>query len=170
MGFRHGKPGGVVLFRQTWLRECGEDYQAMIGLRDEDIRAIVAETLAATLSDLHRLTFLKSAPMPAFDWGHWWLAFHEGAPIAFAGQVQSAYAENAGYFCRVGVLQEQWGRALQLRLMRAAEARARINGWALVISDTTDNVPWAIGYRPRCPFGWPHTLYWRKSIGRDSHN
>jgi hypothetical protein len=66
------------------------------------------------------------------------------SPIAFG--VQSAYAESAGYFGRVGVLREHWGRALQLRLMRAAEARARINGWALVISDTTDNVPWAIGF------------------------
>jgi GNAT superfamily N-acetyltransferase len=99
--------------------------------------------------------------MPAFDWGHWWLAFHEGAPIAVAGLVQSAYAENAGYFCRVGILQEHWGRALQLRLMRAAEGRARGHGWALVMLDTTDNVASANNfiragdrrYRRRYPLG-----------------
>lgn len=54
------------------------------------------DDIAATLSDLHRLTFFKSAPVPAFDWGHWWLAHRDGAPVAFAGLVQSAYAENAG--------------------------------------------------------------------------
>src|SRR5215475_11044263 len=53
MGFRHGQPGRVVLFRQTWLRECSENYQAMTGLRDEDIMAIVAETLAEQ-QRLHR--------------------------------------------------------------------------------------------------------------------
>ena len=136
------------------------------------------DDVAATLSDLHRLTFFKSAPMPAFDWGHWWHAFREGAPVAFAGLVRSAYAEDAGYFCRVGVLEEHWGRALQLRLLRAAERRARGNGWRLIISDTTDNVASANNfiragyrlYRPRCPWGWPHTLYWRKPIARGSRN
>jgi GNAT superfamily N-acetyltransferase len=129
------------------------------------------DDVATTLSDLHRLTFFKSAPLPAFDWGHWWLAFDGKAPIAFAGLVPSTYAENAGYFCRVGVLQAHWGRALQLRLMRAAEGRARANGWSLVISDITDNLVSANNfiragyrlYRPRDPWGWPDTLYWRKS-------
>lgn len=132
--------------------------------------------VVATLSDLHQLTFFKSAPMPAFERGHWWLALHETAPVAFAGLVPSTHAENAGYFCRVGVLHEHWGRSLQLRLMRSAEARARNNGWAGVVSDTTDNIASAnnfirAGYRlyqPRSPWGWPHTLYWRKSIGGES--
>jgi len=136
------------------------------------------DDVAATLSDLHQLTFFKSAPMPVFDWGHWWVAFWHATPVAFAGVVPSTYAENAGYFCRVGVLQEHWGRSLQLRLMRAAEARARNNGWAAIISDTTDNIASANNfirggyrlYRPRYSWGWPHTLYWRKSMagrGRD---
>ena len=136
------------------------------------------DDVAATLSDLHRLTFFKSAPMPSFEWGHWWLAFREMVPVAFAGLVPSSYAENAGYFCRVGVLQEHWGRALQLRLMRAAEARARAKGWSLIISDTTDNIASANNfiragyqlYRPRYPWGWPRTLYWRKSIGGRSRD
>jgi hypothetical protein len=86
------------------------------------------DDVAATLFDLHRLTFFKSPPRPAFDWGHWWLAFHEGAPVAFAGLVSSTYAEKAGYFCRGGVLQEHWGRALQLRLMRGCR-RAGSRQW-----------------------------------------
>lgn len=125
------------------------------------------------LADLHRLTFFESAPVPRFDFGHWWLAYHGPAPVAFAGLVESTHAENAGYFCRVGVLREHWGRALQLRLMRALEGRARANGWCAIVSDTTNNIASAnnfirAGYRlyqPRYPWGWPHTLYWRKSIG-----
>ena len=136
------------------------------------------DEVAATLSEIHRLTFFKSAPMPVYEWGHWWLAFYETAAVAFAGLVPSSYAENAGYFCRVGVLQEHWGRALQLRLMRAAEGRARANGWSLIISDTTDNIASANNfiragyrlYRPDHPWGWPHTLYWRKSIGGRSRS
>jgi hypothetical protein len=57
--------------------------------------------------------------------------------------------------------------------MRAMEARARHNGWACIISDTTDNIASAnnsirAGYRlyqPQIPWAWPHTLYWRKFVG-----
>jgi len=57
--------------------------------------------------------------------------------------------------------------------MRTIEARARINGWSSIVSDTTDNIASAnnfirAGYRlyqPDFPWGWPHTLYWRKPIG-----
>ncbi len=98
------------------------------------------EEIAETLCDLHRLTFFDGAPIPAFDWGNWWLAYHETNPVAFAGLVPSTRARNAGYFSRVGVLKEHCGNGLQLRLMRAVEKRARQNGWNSVISDTTENI------------------------------
>jgi hypothetical protein len=128
------------------------------------------EETSDTLSDLHRLTFFESAPLPPFDWGHWWLAFHGDVPVAFAGLVPSTRASNAGYFCRVGVTRSHCGNALQLRFMRALESRA--NGWSCVVSDTTDNLASANNfiragyrlYRPEAPWGWPHTLYWRKQI------
>lgn len=130
------------------------------------------EDIAETLTDLHRLTFFDGAPIPEFDHGHWWLASHENTPIAFAGVVPSTRAFNAGYFCRVGVLRKHRGRALQLRLMRALELRARRNGWSAIVSDTTENLVSAnsfirAGYRlyqPRYPWGYPNTLYWRKTI------
>jgi GNAT superfamily N-acetyltransferase len=133
------------------------------------------EDVSETLSELHRSTFFGSASIPEFDVGYWWLAIHQRIPVAFAGLVPSTRAENAGYFCRVGVLREHWGRGLQLRLMRAMEVRARINGWCAVVSDTTDNIVSAnnfikAGYRlyqPQYPWGWPHTLYWRKLIRSD---
>jgi GNAT superfamily N-acetyltransferase len=127
---------------------------------------------AETLADLHRLTFFNCAPIPDFDQGYWWLAFYDAAPVGFAGVIPSTRAHNAGYFSRVGVLRKHCGHALQLRLMRAMESRARNNGWNCVVSDTTDNVASAnnfirAGYRlyqPQHPWAWPNTLYWRKSI------
>jgi GNAT superfamily N-acetyltransferase len=131
------------------------------------------EDVAETLADLHRLTFFDSAPLPDFERGHWWLAQCDALPIGFAGVVSSTHAQNAGYFCRVGVVGRHQGQGLQLRLMRAMEAQARRNGWSSVVSDTTDNLPSAnnfirAGYRlyqPEVLWAWPHTLYWRKFIG-----
>jgi hypothetical protein len=132
------------------------------------------DDIAETLADLHRLTFFESAPIPEFDWGNWWLVFLERVPVAFGGLIPSTLIPNAGYFCRVGVLRKHCGNSLQLRLMRAIEARARRNGWCCIVSDTTDNIFSAnnfIGagyhlYKPQAPWGWPHTLYWRKLIQR----
>lgn len=130
------------------------------------------EGVAETLADLHRSTFFDTARIPDFDRGNWWLGYWDRTPIAFAGLIASTHADNAGYFCRVGVLRSHMGNDLQLRLMRAVEAQARRNEWSAVISDTTDNTASAnnfirAGYRlfrPRHPWAWPHTLYWYKSI------
>ena len=86
------------------------------------------DDVADTLAELHQLTFLDAAPVPKFDQGHWWLAFRGAEPVAFAGIIPSTHVFNAGYFCRVGVLGKHCGHGLQLRLMRAVEARARLNG------------------------------------------
>ena len=90
------------------------------------------DEIADTLTDLHRLTFFDGAAIPEFDWGHWWLAYFERMPVAFAGVVPSTRAYNAGYFSRVGVLKKHSGNGLQLRLMRALESRARHNGWSCI--------------------------------------
>lgn len=134
------------------------------------------DEIADVLTELHRLTFFSGACVPPFDWGHWWLAYRAATPVAFAGLVPSTHVRSAGYFCRVGVLQRNRGHRLQLRLMRTMEARARRNGWACVVSDTTDNLVSAnnfirSGYgmfRPSCPWAFPDTLYWRKEIARGS--
>ena len=130
------------------------------------------DEIADVLTELHCLTFFSGASVPQFDWGHWWLAYREATPVAFAGVVPSTHIRNAGYFCRVGVLQHHWGHRLQLRLMRTMETRAKHNGWSCVVSDTTDNLASAnnfirAGYRlyqPQYPWGWSNTLYWHKSI------
>jgi GNAT superfamily N-acetyltransferase len=130
------------------------------------------DEIADVLADLHRLTFFDGASVPEFDFGFWWLAFHEGVPVAFAGLIPSTRARNAGYFNRVGVLREHRGHDLQLRLMRAMESCARHHGWSSVVSDTTDNLASAnnfirAGYRlyqPQHPWGWSNTLYWLKPL------
>jgi hypothetical protein len=53
------------------------------------------DEIVDTLTDLHRLTFFDGASTPEFDWGHWWLAFQETIPVAFAGVVPSTRAFNA---------------------------------------------------------------------------
>jgi hypothetical protein len=130
------------------------------------------EEISDVLSELHRQIFFESAPLPPFDWGHWWLAVYRNLPIGFAGLIPSTHAVNAGYFCRVGVIRNHCGNSLQYRFMRALELRAQRNGWSSIVSDTTDNVVSAnnfirAGYRlfrPRAPWAWPHTLYWHKQI------
>jgi hypothetical protein len=130
------------------------------------------DDISDTLGELHQLTFLDAAPVPKFDRGHWWLAFCGPEPVAFAGIIPSTHVSDAGYFCRVGVLSKHCGHQLQLRLMRAMEARARLNGWCSIVSDTTDNMHSAnnfirAGYRlfsPKNPWAWPNTLYWRKDV------
>lgn len=129
--------------------------------------------VADTLADLHRLTFFDAAPMPEFDLGAWWLAYQGDDAVAFAGVVPSTHARNSGYFSRVGVLERHWGRGLQLRLMRAIEARGRRVGWDGIVSDTTDNLASANNfikagyqlYEPELPWAWSHTLYWRRRLG-----
>ena len=73
------------------------------------------DEIAETLAELHHFTFFNGARVPKFDHGHWWLAYHEAIPVAFAGVVLSTHAANAGYFCRVGVLSKHRGHDLQLR-------------------------------------------------------
>lgn len=124
-----------------------------------------------TLSELHRLTFIYSAPVPDFTHGHWWLAYHETTPIAFAGIIPSTRESNAGYFSRVGVLPYHAG-GLQLRFMRAIQRRSRREGWQTIVSDTTNNTRSANNfiragykiYEPKYPWAFPQSIYWRKSL------
>src|SRR4051812_31737988 len=138
-------------------------YRIRIAEADDD-------DVAETLADLHRLTFFDAAIMPRFELGAWWLAHHEDKAVAFAGAAPSTYARGSGYLSRVGVVRRHQGQGLQLRLMRAIEARGRREGWRSIVSDTTDN-PASVNnfikagyrlYQPDAPWAWSNTLYWRK--------
>ena len=128
------------------------------------------DDVAETLTDLHRLTFFDGASVPQFEFGAWWLAYHNDDAVAFAGVIPSTHVRNGGYFSRVGVLRRHWGRGLQLRLTRAIEAKGRRIGWHSIVSDTTDNPVSANNfikagyqlYEPDAPWAWSNTLYWKK--------
>jgi GNAT superfamily N-acetyltransferase len=130
------------------------------------------EDVTETLADLHRMTFFDAAPIPAFDQGHWWIGYRGEEPVSFAALVPSDRYPCAGYFNRVGVTDGHRGHGLQLRHMRALEARAKRNGWTQVVSDTTDNVPSAnnfiaAGYwmlTPESPWALPNSIYWIKDL------
>jgi hypothetical protein len=100
----------------------------------------------------------------------------EGFRIAWVDEAQSLSARSLALLrptirSEGSELWASWN-ALQLRLMRALESRARQDGWRCIVSDTTDNLASAnnfirAGYRlyqPQDPWAWPNTLYWRKSI------
>lgn len=131
-----------------------------------------APTKALALLRLQEATFADAAPLVSPDKGHWWLAYHGDDPVAFAGLIKSTLVPNAGYLSRVGVLADHRGHRLQCRLTRALELRARRNGWARIVTDTTDNIPSAnslirAGFKlftPKTPWAFGHSLYWTKDI------
>ena len=98
----------------------------------------------------------------------------EGFRIAWVDEAQNLSARSLSLLrptirSEGSELWASWN-SLQLRLMRALEARVRQNGWCCIVSDTTDNLASAnnliragyLLYQPRCPWAWPSTLYWRK--------
>lgn len=125
------------------------------------------------LAALHKATFDDGAKVVDFTDGYWWIAFHKGFdPAAFIGVKQSILGPPVGYFWRVGVLPHHRGNALQRRLMRAMEAKARKVGWSRIVTDTRDNPPSAnniiaAGYKMFSPDNpWAHSdaCYWTKDL------
>jgi GNAT superfamily N-acetyltransferase len=136
------------------------------------VREVDGDDEEATLASLHHRTLGPEVPHGDYGDGFWWLAYFEGHPVAFAGVSESIYDDNMGYFSRVGVLRAHRGNSLQLRLMRALEAKSRRVGWATIVTDTTNTIHSAnnirtAGYRlyePGIPWAFPNTLYWKKDL------
>lgn len=130
------------------------------------------EVIADTLKDLHEQTFIDLAPIPDFELGHWWVGWRGKDAVSFASLIPSDRYPRTGYFKRVGVLPGHRGHSLQLRHMRALEARAKRNGWIKIVSDTTDNPHSgnnfiSAGYRllaPENPWAFPSSIYWVKTL------
>lgn len=131
------------------------------------------EEIADTLKELHTETFQDTAPQIDPNSGFWWLCYFDGdTPVAFAGLEPSAVWDDVGYLNRSGVIKAHRGNGLQLRLIRAREAKAKRLGWAVMRTDTTDNIPSAntlirAGYRlfePNVRWAFENSLYWRKEF------
>lgn len=122
--------------------------------------------------DIRRIEEACALPRCPYEDVSWWLTFFEGVPIAYLGIMQSILFPRAAYLTRVGVLKEHRGNGLQLRLMRTAERFARRQGFAEIVSDTTENVPSAnnfirAGYRlfePPSRWAFQGSQYWRKVL------
>lgn len=105
-----------------------------------------------------------------FENGHWWLAYLEDKPVAFAGLVP--FLPNIGYLKRCLVLPGHHGHGLQFRLMKARELKAKQLGWTHLVSDCrADNHYSAKNFRkagfeqfePEQP--WErHSIYWIKKL------
>lgn len=127
------------------------------------------------LRELHDECFGDSAPMPSFDptdVGAWWLVYHAGDAVAFAGCVPSSYGKGYAYHKRSGVLPLHRGHGLQRRLISIRERWARKEGFHTIVTDTCANTPSSnnlirSGYElfdPKSPWGLKGGLYFRKSL------
>lgn len=130
------------------------------------------EDVVELLTELHQTVFLDTAPMPEFDYGHWWVGTDGREAAAFCGIVQSTYHPTYAYLKRAGVLFNHTGNRLQQRMIRLRERKARSLGFSYIISDTTDNIRsannlMACGYRlfrPEEGWSFDNALYWRKKL------
>jgi GNAT superfamily N-acetyltransferase len=122
---------------------------------------------------LHLRIFGSSAHVPVpSDEGHWWVVYHDGSLVGFAGMKKSASTAGAGYFMRSGVMKDHRGHALQRRLIVARERKARRLGFTQLVTDTNDNFYSARNlkragfeeFTPPNPWGGNETIYWRKQL------
>ena len=124
------------------------------------------------LRDLHEELFGDSAPQIVPEEGYWWIAWFKGKPVGFAGLRLAASTPGTGYLHRAGVEPFHRGHRLQVRFIRAREAKAKKLGLDRMVTDTTDNERSAntlmrAGYRlfeTQYKWAFSHSLYWEKSL------
>ncbi len=103
---------------------------------------------------------------------HWWLAFLDEHPVAYAAYVEARTNPGTVYLCRAGVLPQCRGAGLQRRLVGVRERHARKHGYVGAVSDTYDNPHSAnnlirCGYRmftPSHKWAFVESQYWRKAF------
>jgi GNAT superfamily N-acetyltransferase len=138
------------------------------------VRAVeLDDALDYAIMMLHLRIFGSSAhiPVPSHE-GHWWVVYHAGSLVGFAGMKKSESTPNAGYFQRSGVMKDHRGHGLQRRLISARERKARKLGFTQLVTDTTDNFYSARNikraafeeFTPLVPWGSKETIYWRKRL------
>ena len=102
----------------------------------------------------------------------YWVGYFNKTPIAFCVLAPSLQWSDCVYLARAGVVKEFRGRGLQKRMISIRERWARKQGYKWIVSDTTENPASAnslIGrgykiYEPSNPWGFKHSLYWRKRL------
>jgi GNAT superfamily N-acetyltransferase len=102
----------------------------------------------------------------------YWIGWEKGKAVAFCAVAPSLRWSDTVYLARAGVLPQYRGQGLQKRMIRVRERWARANGFAWVITDTTENPASsnsliAAGYKlfePTAPWANDDSLYWRKRL------
>lgn len=124
-----------------------------------------------TIERLQRETFSRVYAKVAES--HWWLAYRDGEPVAFAALHQYTNEPTTAFLALCGVAEDARGCGLQRRLIRVREQKAKALGVQRLISYTSaDNVHSAnnliaAGYRlyvPRWEWGVAHANYFRKFV------
>lgn len=123
------------------------------------------------LLDAQIFDYDQDSPV-TLEGAHWWVAFDDGKPVAFAG-VKITIRDRFAYFCRAGVLPSHRGRGLQARLIRARVAWAKKQGIKQAITDTViDNAPSSNNlikcgfklYTPESKWCGSQALYWSRKL------
>lgn len=104
--------------------------------------------------------------------GHWWIAYLEDEPVAFAGLVPFDPFNNVGYLKRCLVKPDHHGHGLQFRMLMARELKAKQLGWTMLVSECREDNFWSAanfrkaGYRqvePEQPWA-RNSLFWAKNL------
>ena len=86
------------------------------------------------LDGMDRICFPRDDPYPKRG-SYWWIVWDAREPVGFAG-LRVLRKENAGFLCRVGVLQRAIGRGIQRRLISVRERMAKRLGLQHLITYT----------------------------------
>jgi hypothetical protein len=139
------------------------------------ILRVEEEEWAEVILEAQKQTLGAKCPSPLNDDYIWWIAFvgKTDEVAGFAGMRVSRGWKDTGYLGRCGVIAAHRGHGLQRRFIRVRERAARKLGFEWMLADTSGSAESGnnlirCGYRiyqPRKPYGFKHTIYWRRQLG-----
>lgn len=104
--------------------------------------------------------------------GVWWIGYYGSIPVAFCCISPSQQLPDGCYLGRAGVMPDYRGNGLHRRMIQIRARWARKQGYATLVTDTTDNVQSAnnliaCGFRmyiPKIVYGSNRMCYWRLDL------
>lgn len=139
-----------------------------------ELHEVDGVTFAETLAGLNRLVpEWPELQTRHFENGYWWIAYHGGEIVAFAGLVPMTPFVGYGYLKRCYVKPDHYGHGLQFRMMVAREVKARQLEWTHLVSECLSTNSFSSGNFRRAGFsvcepeqkwGEPGSVYWVKEL------
>lgn len=145
-------------------------------MRAYSIAEVDGVVFADALRSFNALEPHRFPPLQArhFELGYWWLAHApDGVPVGFAGLVPMTPFPGVGYLKRAYVSPDHRGHGLQLEFMAVREAKARLLGWTMLVSEcAADNVHSASNFlkagfercEPEQPWGESNAVFFIKRV------